>query len=143
MLSQKRQQKTDEKCQPITRACQFCTSSVIFPRDQERLNSPVTHKRRVSTHDGMSVRNALGECILSSGLRDSVLPQLAGCMQPMTHRDNPHHCILRSVLCPQSSMLVPMIPRETHGSSHGSPGFLPLQCPSTGFISPCSPVPRG
>lgn len=64
--SQKCQQNTAKKCPATTRACQLCTSSVIFPGDQERPKLPsYTQKESQHSQLDVSVQEALRQYVLS------------------------------------------------------------------------------
>lgn len=64
--SQKCQQNTAKKFPATTRACQLCTSSVIFPGDQERPKLPsYTQKESQHSQLDVSVQEALRQHVLS------------------------------------------------------------------------------
>lgn len=60
--------------------------------------------------------------------------QSCSCTQPTMHRDNPQCCVPKTMMCSQSSTLVPR-------SSHGSPGFLPMHSVSLWAPSPHTYLP--
>lgn len=71
--SQKCQQNTAKKFQATTGACQLCTFSVIFPRDQKREKLPsYRQKENQRAQLDVSAQEAL-RCVLSWGPHDSIL----------------------------------------------------------------------